>query len=306
MELIVIGSSNIDMVIYLPWIPGVGETLLGGKSRMIFGGKGANQAIAAARSGGKISFITKLGNDIFGKNTRDHFIKEGLPSACILSDENEPTGLAQILVSDKGENSIAVAPGANMKLSVEDVTAFENDIKNAGVVLLQLEIPLETVAYAADIAHKNGVKVILNPAPAQALTQELLKKVWLLTPNESETELLTGIKVNDVESAALAGKALLDQGVRNVLITMGAHGSLLCNEEGQKHFGAYKATAVDTTAAGDVFNGALAVALTKNKSLEEAIAYGSAAAAISVTREGAQPSIPDIDEVEQFMKASGS
>lgn len=191
-----------------------------------------------------------------------------------------------------------------MKLSIEDLTAFENDIKNARIVLLQLEIPLETVAHVADMAHKNGVKVILNPAPARALTPELLEKVWLLTPNESETELLTGMKVNDIESAALAGKALLKKGVQNVLITMGVHGSLLCNEEGHKHFGAYKAKAVDTTAAGDVFNGALAVALTKNKSLAEAIAYGSAAAAISVTREGAQPSIPGRDEIEKFMSSS--
>lgn len=298
MELVVIGSSNIDMVIYLPRIPEIGETLLGGKSSMVFGGKGANQAIAAVRAGGNVTFISKVGKDIFGENTKSHFKDEGLPVDFILSDKDEPTGIAQILVSEKGENSIAVAPGANMNLSIEDIKLFKDVIAKARVVLIQLEIPIDTVEYIVEIASENNVKVILNPAPAQILKQELLEKVWMLTPNESETELLTDIKVTDIDSAKKAGKELLKKGVQNILITLGEEGSLLCNNNGFKHFEAFKVNAVDTTAAGDVFNGYLAVAITDNKSIGEAIQLGSRSAAISVTRKGAQPSIPFMNELE--------
>lgn len=302
MDLVVIGSSNMDLVISLPRIPSVGETILGGKSSMVFGGKGANQAVAAARTGGRVLFITKLGDDIFGDNIKSHFNTEGLASDSILTDAHEPTGIAQIFVSAKGENSIAVAPGANMNLLPSDIQPFENLIKTAKVVLMQLEIPLETVAFITNLAADNNVKVILNPAPAQELGSDLLQKLWLLTPNESEAELLTGIKVVDLESAQQAGAFLLQQGVQNALITLGENGSLLCNENGAKHFKAFKANAVDTTAAGDVFNGALAVAITQNKSFEEAIPFGSAAAAISVSRKGAQTSIPHLNEVENLLK----
>lgn len=302
MDLVVIGSSNMDLVISLPRIPSVGETILGGKSSMVFGGKGANQAVAAARTGGRVLFITKLGDDIFGDNIKSHFNTEGLASDSILTDAHEPTGIAQIFVSAKGENSIAVAPGANMNLLPSDIQPFENLIKTAKVVLMQLEIPLETVAFITNLAADNNVKVILNPAPAQELGSDLLQKLWLLTPNESEAELLTGIKVVDLESAQQAGAFLVQQGVQNALITLGENGSLLCNENGAKHFKAFKANAVDTTAAGDVFNGALAVAITQNKSFEEAIPFGSAAAAISVSRKGAQTSIPHLNEVENLLK----
>ncbi|MBA7548853.1 Ribokinase [subsurface metagenome] len=214
-------------------------------------------------------------------------------------------GIAQILVSEKGENSIAVAPGANMNLTVEDIHSFKNVINQAKVVLVQLEIPLETVEYIAEIANKHNTKVILNPAPAQKLNNELLEKLWLITPNESESELLTQIKVVDIDSAGKAGEILLKKGVKNVIITLGENGSLLCNKDGFRYFKAYKEKAIDTTAAGDVFNGALAVALTENKSFHEAIQYGSAAAAISVTRKGAQTSIPTIEELENYLRSSG-
>ncbi|MBA7578483.1 Ribokinase [subsurface metagenome] len=305
MELVVVGSSNMDMVISVPRIPGTGETILGGKSSMIFGGKGANQAVAAVRSGGNVAFISKVGGDIFGENMKSHFKNEGLPANFILTDEKEPTGIAQILVSEKGENSIAVAPGANMNLTVEDIHSFKNVINQAKVVLVQLEIPLETVEYIAEIANKHNTKVILNPAPAQKLNNELLEKLWLITPNESESELLTQIKVVDIDSAGKAGEILLKKGVKNVIITLGENGSLLCNKDGFRYFKAYKEKAIDTTAAGDVFNGALAVALTENKSFHEAIQYGSAAAAISVTRKGAQTSIPTIEELENYLRSSG-
>ena len=206
MELVVIGSSNMDIVIYAPRIPGIGETILGSKSSMVFGGKGANQAVAASRAGGNVSFISKIGKDIFGENMRTHFKDEGLPTEFILTDDKEPTGIAQIIVSEKGENSIAVAPGSNMNLTVEDILAFEDLIKKAKVVLMQLETPLKTVEYITEIAFQNNVKVILNPAPAQNLSKELLEKIWLLTPNESEAELLSQMKVTDIDSAKMAGK----------------------------------------------------------------------------------------------------
>ena len=301
MKLIVIGSSNMDLVISLPRIPAVGETVLGGKSSMVFGGKGANQAVAAIRSGGDVAFIAKVGNDLFGKNMKEHFQKEGFRTDLILTDETEPTGIAQIFVSEKGENSIAVAPGANMKLMPSDLEPFLNQLKESQVILLQLETPLETVAYIADIAHNHDVKLILNPAPAQELQHNLLGKVWLLTPNETEASLLTGIEVVDSQLAEKAAKHLLKMGVQNVIVTLGENGSLLCNENGVRHFKAFNAKAVDTTAAGDVFNGTLAVAITNGKTLKEAINFAAAAAALSVTREGAQPSIPTLLEINNLL-----
>jgi ribokinase len=290
-----------DLVISLPRIPAIGETVLGGKSTMVFGGKGANQAVASKRSGGNVSFIAKVGNDLFGDNMKKHFEKEGFNLDHILTDTKEATGIAQIFVSEKGENSIAVAPGANMKLMPGDFMPFNDLIENAQVVLLQLETPIETVEYVADIAFQNDVKLILNPAPAQKLSESLLRKVWLLIPNETEASLLTGIDVIDQTSAQNAAERLLKMGVKNIIITLGENGSLLCTANGVEHFNAFKAKSKDTTAAGDVFNGTLAVAITNGKSLQEAITFASAAAAISVTREGAQPSIPTLSEIEIFL-----
>jgi ribokinase len=301
MKLVVVGSSNMDLVISLPRIPSIGETVLGGKSNMVFGGKGANQAVAAIRSEGDITFITKVGNDLFGKNMKNHFETEGFRSDLILTDANEPTGIAQIFVSEKGENSIAVAPGANMKLLPKDIEPFTDLIKKAKVVLLQLETPLETVEYIADIAYQNNVKLILNPAPAQKLSKSLLRKVWLITPNETEASLLSGIEVIDAASGLKAAEQLLKLGIKNVIITLGENGSLLCDENGSEQFKAFKVQAADSTAAGDVFNGTLAVAITKDESLQNAINFAAAAAAISVTREGAQPSIPTRFEIDDFL-----
>ena len=303
MKLVVVGSSNMDLVISLPRIPAIGETVLGGKSSMVFGGKGANQAVASIRSGGDIAYIAKVGNDLFGENMKNHFKKEGFRTDLILTDPNEPTGIAQIFVSEKGENSIAVAPGANMKLMPQDIEPFTHLIKNSKVVLLQLETPVETVEYIADIAYRNKVKLILNPAPAQKLSENLLKKVWLITPNETEASLLTGIEVKDTSSAIKAAEHLLKMGIKNVIITLGENGSILCNEKGSEHFKAFKAKAVDSTAAGDVFNGTLAVAITNKEPLQNAINFAAAAAAISVTREGAQPSIPTYSEIDTFLNS---
>lgn len=304
MELVVIGSSNMDLVISLPRIPAVGETVLGGKSSMVFGGKGANQAVASIRCGGNVSFITKVGKDLFGENINNHLAKEGFHTDLILTDVNEPTGIAQIFVSEKGENSIAVAPGANMKLLPRDLLPFKNVLGRAKVILMQLETPMETVEYIAGISVKNGAKFMLNPAPAQKLSEGLLGKVWLLTPNETEASLLTGIDVIDVTSAQKAAEQLVARGAKNIIVTLGENGSLLCNEDGVEHFEAFEAIAKDTTAAGDVFNGTLAVALTHGGSLQEAITFASAAAAISVTREGAQPSIPNRSEIDLFINTN--
>ncbi|MFO7615830.1 MAG: ribokinase [Bacteroidales bacterium] len=302
-DLVVIGSSNQDLVISVPHIPLAGETVLGGQSRLHFGGKGANQAVAAARTGGRVLFITRLGNDLFGRGMMDHFRREGLSEQGILVDPDEPTGLAQIWVSGRGENSIAVAPGANNHLLPSAIEPFIDLIKGTQVLLLQLEIPPETVQYAARIAAGAGVRVILNPAPARPLPDELLRQVWLLTPNESEAALLTGVEVEDIQTAQQAGALLLDRGVENVIITLGEKGSVLCNREGFRHFPAYLVPVVDTTAAGDVFNGSLAVAIAWGKGLAEAIPFSSAAAAVSVGRPGAQTSIPRLEEVEQFLNS---
>lgn len=303
MELIVIGSSNMDIVISMPRIPLAGETILGGKSSLIFGGKGANQAVTAARCGGKPTFITKLGHDIFGDKIKSHFKQEGLPSEYILTDETEPTGIAQIFVADNGENVIAVAPGANAKLSIEDLKPFESLLTQSKVILIQLEIPIDTVQYVAHLASIHDIKLILNPAPARELDSALLDGLWLITPNEHEAGLLTGIEVKDQASAQQAGSYLLKQGVQNVIITMGNQGCLFIHNEKQQHFPAYRCKAIDTTAAGDVFNGALAVAITRHLPFEKAIPFAAAAAAISVTRYGAQTSIPNQAEVEQLLKS---
>lgn len=302
MKLVVIGSSNMDLVIRLPRIPAVGETILGGESSMVFGGKGANQAVAALRSAGQVAFITKVGDDLFGANMKNHFRQEGFDTDLILSDEEKPTGIAQIFVSEKGENSIAVAPGANMNLTPEDLEPHLDLIRNSNVLLLQLETPLSTVEYLAELAHLNKIKLILNPAPAQDLSAELLKRVWLLTPNETEAKLLTGIEVVDFVSAKLAAKKLLDFGVENVIVTLGDKGCLLYRKSGEERFSSFKVRAVDSTAAGDVFNGTLASAVAMGKPFNEAIVFASAAAGISVTRAGAQPSIPNLSEINDFLK----
>lgn len=296
-SILVVGSSNTDMVIKADHFPSPGETILGGNFFMFPGGKGANQAVAAARLGGKVTLVAKTGNDIFGKQAVQQFRKEGINTEFIVSDQNYPSGVALITIDQKGENTIVVAQGANGALSSKDVQQAEKEIEDTELVLIQLEIPMEAVEHAVALASTHKKKVILNPAPAQKLSDDLLKQLFIITPNESESEILLGMKIDSIESIELAAKKLFEKGVANVVITLGADGAYLYNKDGGKHIPTTKVTPIDTTAAGDVFNGALAVAIAENKSLTGAIAFANTAAAISVTRMGAQASAPYRNEL---------
>jgi ribokinase len=291
-SILVIGSSNTDMVIKAGKFPSPGETILGGVFFMFPGGKGANQAVAAARLGGKVTLIAKLGNDIFGQQALQQFTNEHINASLVITDRENPSGVALITVDARGENTIVVAQGANGTLTTTDFAHTDGAFNEASIVLMQLEIPVETVLFAAQKGNKAGKKVILNPAPAAPLPGELFKGLYLITPNEGETKALTGIAVTDIKTAEVAAKKLVEKGVANVIITMGAEGCFLYNEEGGRHIPAPKVSPLDTTAAGDVFNGALAVAISEGKSLDEAVVFANAAAAISVTKMGAQASAP--------------
>jgi ribokinase len=286
-----------DMVVKADHIPAPGETLICGSFLMNPGGKGANQAVSVARLGGESLFICKVGNDVFGKQFTYLFNDEQIDTSFVLSDEDLPSGVALITVDKGGENSIVVASGANANLFAKDIEPALNEIAQASILLVQLEIPMETVHYAVGYAAAQGVKVILNPAPANILSGELLRQVDILTPNEMEAGMISGIRVTDIETAKKAAAVIRDKGVKNVVVTMGRQGALLCDQNGFQLLPAPKVKAIDTTAAGDVFNGALAVALSEGKALEAAVAFACDAAAISVTRLGAQSSIPYRNEI---------
>ena len=290
--IVVLGSTNTDMVITGKRIPVPGETVSGGTFMMNPGGKGANQAVAVARLSakrGRCTFIAKVGDDLFGRDTAARMKKAGV-AAHLVIDRKEPSGTALILVDAKGQNVISVALGANGTLAPKDVAAFRKEIEGAAALLMQLETPIETVAWAAKVAHDAGVPVVLNPAPAAKLPKALYPLIDWITPNETEAEILTGVKVTDAASAAKATALLMKRGVKHVIITMGTKGCW-CGDCG-KLFPARKVKAVDCVAAGDTFNGAFAVALAEGKSCAEAIAFAQKAAAISVTRPGAQSSVP--------------
>jgi len=301
-QIVVIGSSNTDMIVKIPRIPQPGETILGGKFVTAAGGKGANQAVGAARAGGSVAFIARLGADMFGDQALQGFIRDGIQTEHIIRDENAPSGVALIFVDEKGENSIAVASGANANLSAEDIQSAADTIASADIVLMQLEIPLETVQAAARIAADNNVKVILNPAPAQALPDQLLQRVTILTPNESEAEILTGIKVETESQAAGAARALQAKGIETVIITLGPRGAYVVSTDYEGLIPSFAVSAVDSTAAGDIFNGVLAVSLAEGLPIPDAVRLANAAAALSVTKLGAQPSAPTHQEIETFRK----
>ncbi len=301
-SILVIGSSNTDMVIKAEHLPAAGETILGGVFFMNPGGKGANQAVAAARLNGPVIFIAKTGNDIFGRQSIQLFEEEGINTKYIVSDHKNPSGVALITVDRNAENCIVVASGANATLSSLDLQKAYDEITKAAIVLMQLEIPVETVEWVAGIASLNDVRVVLNPAPACKLPATLMKNISVITPNKTEAEMLSGIKVIDLDSAIAAGKIIKDRGIETVIITLGPKGALVISDTIIEMVPAPFAEAVDTTAAGDVFNGALAVALSEGSSILDAVAFACSAAAISVTRMGAQSSAPYRNEVEVFTK----
>lgn len=296
--ILVIGSSNTDMVIKAARLPAPGETILGGTFLMNAGGKGANQAVAAARLGGAVTFICKTGNDIFGKQSVQLFKAEGIDTSFIFEDPHQPSGVALITVDDKGENCIAVASGANAHLTVQNIVQANECIENTSIILMQLEIPLETVEYTASVGAALNKKIILNPAPVCKLNDGLLQHISIITPNETEAYMLTGIKVTDETTAEQAARYLYAKGIATVIITLGAKGALLLHENRCAVIHAPVVQAVDTTAAGDVFNGALAVALSENKPMLTAVDFACKAAALSVTRLGAQASAPYKQELD--------
>jgi ribokinase len=304
-SVVVIGSSNTDMIIRLDRLPRPGETILGGEFATAAGGKGANQAVGAARAGGKVTFIARVGRDLFGDQSVAGFIRDRLDVRYVCRDPIAPSGVALIFVAKGGENSIAVAGGANAKLSPAHVRKAKAAIVSASVVVMQLETPLETVQAAAALAAHAGVRVILNPAPAQKLPDRLLRHVFILTPNETEAELLTGIRVDDDTAAARAADVLLAKGVQTVILTLGARGAFVATKKGNQLVPGFRVTPVDTTAAGDVFNGALAVALAEDRPLAEAVRFANAAGALSVTKLGAQPSAPQRRDIERLLRARG-
>jgi ribokinase len=289
-----------DLIARSPRIPQPGETILGGDFCTAPGGKGANQAVAAARLGAQVSMVGRVGSDTFAQNLLASLAASGVDHRHVIQDAQAATGVALIVVDDGGQNSIVVAPGANARLSPTDVDAARAAIAAAGVLLLQLESPLEAVARAAELAHAHGVTVVLNPAPARELPAELLALVDVLVPNESETAILTGLPASG--QAEVQAAALLELGVGAALLTLGERGALLARPEGTKHVPAFRVTPVDTTAAGDAFVGGFAAALAEEKSPIEAVRWGCAAGALATTKLGAQPSLPTRQEVEALLK----
>ena len=297
----VVGSLNMDLVVRAPRIPRPGETIIGGEFRTVPGGKGANQAVAAARLGAQVAMVGRVGGDAFGGLLLENLAAAGVDHTFVTRDVEAATGVALIEVDDAGQNSIVVVSGANMRLAPADVEAAAAAIGVADVLLLQLESPLETVTRAAQVAHARGVTVILNPAPARPVPAGLLGLVDVLIPNESETALLTGLPVGDQEEAQAAAAALRRMGVATVILTLGERGALLAYEGGAELFPAFDVTPVDTTAAGDAFVGGLAVALAEGRPLREAVRWGNAAGALATTRLGAQPSLPTRQALDDML-----
>lgn len=296
-KILVIGSSNTDMTVPTDRLPLPGETVIGGNLRMGQGGKGANQAVAAKRLGADVLFACKLGNDIFGDNAVKAYQKDGIDTSCVLRCDM-PSGVALITVDSKAENSIVVASGANAQFSTGDIRKLAPQIESASILLMQLEIPVSSVTRAAQIARKAGVKVVLNPAPATALPGELIACTDILVPNETELSVISGVQATDRESTLRAVEALRAAGAKDVIVTLGSRGSLVC-EDGKEpvEVPACKVKAVDTTAAGDTFCGGLCTALSQGRSLIEAVRFATKASSLTVQKMGAQDSIPYLEEI---------
>ena len=304
-NLVVLGSINADHILNLESFPAPGETVTGNQCQVAFGGKGANQAVAAGRSGANIAFIACTGDDDTGERVRKQLASDNIDIAPVSVVAGESTGVALIFVNAEGENVIGIHAGANAALTTERVEEQHGIIAGAEALLMQLESPVESVLAAAKIAHENHTTVVLNPAPARVLSDELLALVDIITPNETEAEKLTGIRVENDDDAARAARALHDKGIGTVIITLGSRGVWASvNGEGRRVPG-FKVKAIDTIAAGDTFNGALVTALLEGKRMDDAIRFAHAAAAIAVTRKGAQPSVPWRKEIDEFLSQQG-
>lgn len=296
-KILVVGSINMDLVVRVPHTPMPGETVLGGDFETFPGGKGSNQAVAAARMGGDVTMVGRVGQDDFGNTLIKTLVDNQISTTHVIKDSEAATGIAMIAVAADGENSIVVASGANYQVSVEDVNNAREYMREADILLVQLECPMEAVSAAIDLAAAYKVPVVLNPAPAQTLSRAVLSQVTYLTPNESELRLLS-----DEEDLDQAIQKLQDWGLENIIVTLGSNGARVITGEMDRHLPAYEITAVDTTAAGDAFNGALAVALAEGRDLLVAVKYGMAAGALSATQRGAQPSLPTRESVEKFLE----
>lgn len=298
-DILVIGSINADLVVQTPRFPQPGETISGDDLKIIPGGKGANQAVAAARQGVSVRMVGRVGNDSFGPELIDNLKQNDVDTSHIQIDSQAATGTAIIVVNSDGQNSIVLSPGSNGKVSSADVNSVA--FSDHKLVLLQLEIPFETVLYATQRGKESGLRVLLNPAPARSLPDELISLPDFLVPNETELSLLTGQAVTDITSAESAARTLLTRGAQNVIVTLGENGALIVTSKQAIHVDTYKVNVVDTTAAGDAFIGGFASALLQNKSLEESVRYACACGALATTRFGAQPSLPTKEEVERIM-----
>jgi ribokinase len=305
-KIVVVGSYVVDLMSRTPHLPKPGETVLGGPFKMGSGGKGGNQATAAARCGSNVTFVTKVGDDIFGKEAFKHFTVENVNTQFIKIDSDQATGAALIAVDDNSENSIVVSLGACGTITKADVLEAEEQIKEADIVLLQLETSIEAVVTSINLASDNGVPVILNPAPFQEFPREILVNVNFITPNETEACELSGVEVTDEETALVAARKIFEMGVGTVIITMGGKGAFLYTggEEGEFVPG-FKVEAVDSTGAGDAFNGGFAFGLSKGLSVREAMIFGQAVAALSVTKIGTAQAMPQEHEIKEFLAEQG-
>jgi ribokinase len=303
-KVVVIGSANTDLTVRLERLPRLGETVSGGEFYTSFGGKGANQAVAAHKAGAEVRFLAKVGCDQNGEAIRKHLEALGLTCEGILRDESRHSGVALIMVDRSGNNAIAVAPGSNWNLTEEDIHRAESFIAWGEVVLVQFEAPLLAVREALRLAKAHGLMTVLNPAPAQHVTEEMLSLVDILTPNETEVGALAGVSAGDLNEATRAGRKLLESGAGQVVVTLGKEGSCWVQKDYVQAFPSFPVAAVDSTAAGDAFNGALACALAERRPMQEAIRFASAAGAMAVTRKGAQDSLPTRDEIEKLLVQS--
>jgi ribokinase len=301
-KIAVVGSSNMDVFCWTEFMPVAGETVIGSRQWMAMGGKGANQAVGARLLGAEVTMVGRVGNDLFGRQILDNFSSYGVACDHITVDEEAGSGVALIVVDKRAQNTIVVVPGANMRLSATDVDAAADRLRAADVLLMQLEIPLEAIERAIEIALESNTLCVLNPAPARPVPDHILKKVHLLTPNQNEAEMLTGVSADTLEGAKVAGQVLLDKGVPTVIITLGVQGALIVRPSQTLHIEGVSVDAFDTTGAGDAFMAGLAVALAEGKTLEEATRLANVSGALSTTKPGAMPSLPTRDEVEALAR----